>query len=74
MRVQIIQSIAGHADPRYNLPDFGFRPGEVTEIHDTLAGHWIASGVAEAAPAAAKTPKPAKASKIPEVAPVQEGE
>jgi hypothetical protein len=48
MQIEIIQAIAGGADPRYSLPDFAFRAGEKVEIDAILAGHWIASGIAKA--------------------------
>jgi hypothetical protein len=50
MKIVIKMPIAGHAEPMYSLPEFSYRPGELVEIDDTLAGHWIASGIAEAAP------------------------
>jgi hypothetical protein len=49
IKVRILQSIAGHAEPMYDLPDFGFAPGQVVLIDERLAGNWISSGVAEAA-------------------------
>lgn len=52
MRILIQVSIAGNADPRYNLDEFGFQPGQVADIDPGLAQAWIASGVA--LPAAAK--------------------
>jgi hypothetical protein len=48
MKVKIVQSIAGHADPRYELKDFGFRPGEVVDVDDELASAWLVQGIAEA--------------------------
>jgi hypothetical protein len=60
MQIRFIQSISGHADERYGLEDCSFAPGQCAEIHDTLAGHWIAAGIAEAVKPA-KTPKAAKA-------------
>jgi hypothetical protein len=46
--VRILVSIAGHADPTYNLEDFAFQPAQVVDLDDTLAGKWIAGGIAEA--------------------------
>jgi hypothetical protein len=48
MKIKMIQSIAGHADPRYEIADFAFRPGEEVDVFDSLAEAWIASGVAVA--------------------------
>ena len=47
MKVIILQSIAGNAEPRYDLPEFAFRPGEMVDLNDDLAKAWISSGVAE---------------------------
>lgn len=57
MKVRFLQAIAGHADERYGLDDFTFRPGEEQEIDDTLAASWIESGVAEAAESEEPKPK-----------------
>jgi hypothetical protein len=46
MKVTMQQSIAGHADPRYDLADFSFAPGEIVDMNDELAGYWIAAGIA----------------------------
>jgi hypothetical protein len=46
MKVTILQSIAGNAEPLYDLPEFSFRPGETVELNDALAKAWIASGIA----------------------------
>ena len=46
MQIKIVQSIAGHADPRYELEDFGYRPGEVVDVDDELAASWIDAGIA----------------------------
>jgi hypothetical protein len=48
IKVRIKQSIAGHADKTYDLPDFGFAPGEVVALDSRLAESWISSGIAEA--------------------------
>jgi len=60
MKIQIIQSIAGHADPRYDLADFSFAPGSVIEINDFLAEAWVASGVAIKAAKGDKVTMPAE--------------
>ena len=57
MKVKILTSIAGHADPRYDLRDFSFRPGEEADVHDELAAAWIESGVAVALPRPIVAPK-----------------
>jgi hypothetical protein len=43
-------SIAGHAMPQYGLGEFAFKPGEVIDLDETLAGHWQASGIVEELP------------------------
>jgi hypothetical protein len=48
MKVKMLVSIAGHAEPKYGLPEFAFKPGEVVELTDTLAKAWIAGWLAEA--------------------------
>jgi hypothetical protein len=48
IKVRIKRPIAGNAEPIYDLPDFGFAPGQVVELDQRLAESWIASGVAEA--------------------------
>jgi len=49
MKILMLQSIAGHAVPRYGLADFGFAPGSVIEIDDELAQAWVDAGIAKAA-------------------------
>jgi hypothetical protein len=46
-KVRILVGIAGNAEPRYELLDFSFAPGQVTELHPKLAEIWIATGKAE---------------------------
>lgn len=58
MKIKMLQSIAGHAEPRYRLADFGFAPGAVLEIHDELAKAWIAGKIALAAERSAKLTMP----------------
>lgn len=48
MKVRMTVSIAGNAEPRYELPEFSFAPGDEVELHPELAAAWIAAGHAEA--------------------------
>jgi hypothetical protein len=43
-KVKMVVSIAGLAEPIYDLEEFSFKPGEEIEIHPELARHWIAAG------------------------------
>ena len=47
-KIRMKTSIAGNAEPMYDLRDFAFGPGQEVEVDERLAGNWIASGVAEA--------------------------
>jgi hypothetical protein len=48
LKIKFLQSIAGRADERYDLPrEWSFAPGETAIINKTLALLWIESGVAE---------------------------
>lgn len=47
MKVRMLVSIAGHAEPIYELGDFSFAPGDEVELHPALAQAWIESGHAE---------------------------
>jgi hypothetical protein len=47
-KVKMLIAIAGHAEPKYDLADFAFDPGQVVDIDSKLALLWIASGTAEA--------------------------
>lgn len=59
VRMQV--SIAGHAEPTYNLDeDFSFQPNQVVELHPTLAEAWIDCGHAIAADPADVPPAPRK--------------
>ena len=49
MKIVILQSIAGNAEPMYNQPEFGYAPGQIVEVDDGLAKAWIASGIASKA-------------------------
>ncbi len=48
-KVKMLITVAGGADARYDLPDFGYAPGQIVELHPKLAELWIATGKAEAA-------------------------
>ena len=51
MKIRMLTSIAGHADPANGLDDdFSFKPGELLELDEPLAEAWIAAGHAEVAP------------------------
>jgi hypothetical protein len=43
-KVKMVVSIAGLAEPIYDLEEFSSKPGEEIEIHPELARHWIAAG------------------------------
>lgn len=62
MKVSILQSIAGNAEPMYGQPEFGYAPGQVVEVDDALARAWIAGGIAAKAKksggAAVSVPEP----------------
>ena len=47
MKVRMLVSIAGHAEPKYGLPEFAFKPGEVVELNDTLAEAWVTAEIAQ---------------------------
>jgi hypothetical protein len=65
MKIKILQSIAGHTEPRYRLADFSFSPGAVVEVPDALAKAWIASKVAIAADRAEKLTMPVEVYTLP---------
>lgn len=49
-KIKMLTSIAGNADPRYDLThDFSFEVGKVYDVHAALAQAWIAGGIAELA-------------------------
>lgn len=59
MEVKILTSIAGHAEPKYDLHhSFSFVAGETATLHPDLAAAWIASGIAEALPKPEPEAKP----------------
>lgn len=66
MKIKLLTSIAGNADPANGLErDFAFAHGEVVEVADGLGRKWIGSNLAEAVsgalrPAAAAPPKKTK--------------
>jgi hypothetical protein len=47
MKIRILTSIGGNAEPMYGLPEFSFSPGEVVDLDKSLAAAWIAAGHAE---------------------------
>lgn len=47
-KVKILIPVAGGAEPMYDLPDFGYAPGQIVELHPKLAQIWIATGKCEA--------------------------
>lgn len=50
MKVKMLISIAGHADPANGVDqDFAFHPGQEVELPKPLAEKWIDSGHAEPA-------------------------
>jgi len=48
MTVRFLVSIAGNAEPMYDLPEFSFSPGDTANLHDDLAAAWIDAGHVEA--------------------------
>lgn len=59
VRVRIETSIAGAADPLYDLPEHSYKQGVIISVHPNLAEAWTASGIAsyeEVAPATPKKP------------------
>ncbi len=63
MQITMQTSIAGHADPRYGLPDFGFAPGQVVDVHPDLAAAWVAAGIAAPTPEDDPQPSPNRKAK-----------
>jgi hypothetical protein len=57
--IRLLVSIAGHADPAHELPDFAFAPGDLADVSAALAKAWIEGGIAEAIEPA-PTPKKKK--------------
>lgn len=47
MKVRMLVSIAGLAEPLYDLPEFSFAPGDEVRLHPDLAKAWIDCGHAE---------------------------
>ncbi len=74
MKVRILISIAGNAEPMYDLPDFSFAPGETLDLHDTLAQHWINAGHAESVQELSKKGRKAAAAAAPELLAIVEGQ
>jgi hypothetical protein len=46
-KVRFLVGIAGHAMPQYGLGEFAFQPGDVADLDETLASHWLAAGHVE---------------------------
>ena len=66
MKIKILQSRAGHAQPQHRLADFSFPPGAVIDIAPFLAQAWIASKTAIAADKAEKLTMPTEVYTLPE--------
>ena len=67
IKVKMLTSIAGLANPDYDLPEHGYTVGDIVELHPQLAEAWIQSGTAEAVkekPAVSTQPS-AKADEVP---------
>jgi hypothetical protein len=47
IKVRMVVSIAGNAEPLYDLEAFSFQPEQIVELHAGLARAWIASGNAK---------------------------
>ena len=60
MKIKMLQSIAGHADPHHGLANFSFPPGCVVDVAEPLAKAWIASDIAIAAEKGDKLTMPAE--------------
>jgi len=59
MKIKMLTSISGHADPENGMErDFSFVSGETVEVPDGLASKWIGSKLAESA--AQQQPRKAK--------------
>ena len=50
IKIKLLTSIAGNAEPAYDQAEFGYAPGQIVEVHPNLAAAWIGSGLAEAVP------------------------
>lgn len=72
MKIQILQSIAGHAVPHYRLAEFGFPPGAVIEINDELAAAWVEAGIAKPAKKGQELTMPVEVYTLPEPKPEPE--
>jgi hypothetical protein len=48
VKVKMRTSIAGLANPEFDLPEHGYEQDQIVELHPTLAAAWIESGLAEA--------------------------
>lgn len=71
VKVEMLVSIAGLPEPRYELGDFSFAMGQVVDLNPDLARAWVAGGIAKAVAASAPVPettalKPAETAVLPE--------
>lgn len=46
IKVKMLTSIAGLANPDYDLPEHGFQAGDIAELHPKLAEAWVEAGIA----------------------------
>ena len=58
VKVRMLTGIAGLPNPMYDLPEHGYAPGDIVELHPALANAWIEAHIAEAIPE--EKPKPVK--------------
>jgi hypothetical protein len=63
IKVKMLTSIAGLANPDYDLPEHGYQQEEIVELHPVLANAWIEAGIAEAFKE--KDPKAGRAGHVP---------
>jgi hypothetical protein len=70
IKVKMLTSIAGLANPLYDLPEHGYQQDDIVELHPTLANAWIEAGIAEAVKE--KDSKTGKAAPAPAPAPKAE--
>lgn len=57
IKVKMLTGIAGRANPLYDLPDHGYQPDEIVDLHPELAKFWFAAGIAEPVAKEPKVPK-----------------
>lgn len=63
IKVKMLTSIAGLANPAYDLPEHGYQQDDIVELHPVLANAWIEAGIAEAVKE--KDSKTGKAAPVP---------